>query len=212
MVASIKAIEYDPNRSPRIALLSYEDGEKRYIIAPDGIKVGNKIISSRENSVPFKVGNSMPLFKIPDGIKWSLKVVSPTEEDKQETVLHINDIYEKASKNPLFLENYIESSYPFSVESLSGNYNDLPLSRLPDQIYDLVKNSEGHKLYEPIILQQNQSILLLYVYDVFPERVANLENSYDFIKSAALNKKIVDFLNEWLFLAKQDVYINFLEK
>ena len=141
-----------------------------------------------------------------------LKVVSPTEEDKQETVLHINDIYEKASKNPLFLENYIESSYPFSVESLSGNYNDLPLSRLPDQIYDLVKNSEGHKLYEPIILQQNQSILLLYVYDVFPERVANLENSYDFIKSAALNKKIVDFLNEWLFLAKQDVYINFLEK
>ena len=68
MVASIEAIEYDPNRSPRIALLSYEDGEKRYIIAPDGIKVGDKITSTQDNQIPFKTGNAMPLGNIPEGL------------------------------------------------------------------------------------------------------------------------------------------------
>ena len=64
----VMTIEYDPNRSSRIALIEYEDSEKRYIIAPDGIKKGNKIISSRESNIPFKVGNTMPLFRIPDGM------------------------------------------------------------------------------------------------------------------------------------------------
>ena len=64
----IESIEYDPNRSPRIALVNYDDGEKRYIIAPDGIKVGDKIISSMENQIPFRTGNAMPLGNIPDGL------------------------------------------------------------------------------------------------------------------------------------------------
>ena len=64
----ILTIEYDPNRSSRIALVNYEDNEKRYIIAPDGIKVGNVIVSSIENSIPFKIGNTMPLFRIPEGM------------------------------------------------------------------------------------------------------------------------------------------------
>ena len=64
----IESIEYDPNRSPRIALVKYEDGEKRYIIAPDGLKVGDKIISSKDKQIPFKTGNSMPLGKIPEGL------------------------------------------------------------------------------------------------------------------------------------------------
>ena len=64
----IESIEYDPNRSPRIALVSYEDGEKRYIIAPDGIKVGDKVISSIEGQIPFKTGNAMPIGKIPEGL------------------------------------------------------------------------------------------------------------------------------------------------
>ena len=65
----VLTIEYDPNRSSRIALIGYNDSEKRYIIAPDGIKVGNKILSSKENdNIPFNVGNSMPLFRIPDGM------------------------------------------------------------------------------------------------------------------------------------------------
>ena len=68
MAASIESIEYDPNRSPRIALLSYEDGEKRYIIAPDGLKVGDKIISTQDNQIPFKIGNAMPLGNIPEGL------------------------------------------------------------------------------------------------------------------------------------------------
>ena len=64
----VLTVEYDPNRSSRIALVNYDDNEKRYIIAPEGIKVGNKIMSSKEQDIPFKVGNSMPLFRIPDGM------------------------------------------------------------------------------------------------------------------------------------------------
>jgi len=66
--AIVESIEYDPNRSPRIALVKYLDGEKMYIIAPEGVKVGDKIISSRENQIPFKTGNAMPLGKIPEGL------------------------------------------------------------------------------------------------------------------------------------------------
>ena len=61
------SIEYDPNRSSIIALIHYEDGEKRYIIAPDGIKVGNVILSSK-NKIEFNTGNCMPLKYIPDGV------------------------------------------------------------------------------------------------------------------------------------------------
>ena len=53
--AKVATIEYDPNRSARIALLHYVDGEKRYIIAPFGIKVGDEIISSLKNA-PIKIG------------------------------------------------------------------------------------------------------------------------------------------------------------
>lgn len=63
--AAVKTIEYDPNRNSRIALVSYKDGEKRYIIAPDGLAVGNVVISGQE--VPIKVGNSLPLKNIPAG-------------------------------------------------------------------------------------------------------------------------------------------------
>ena len=63
----IESIEYDPNRSSRIALVKYSDNEKRYIIAPDGLKVGNKIISSKE-AIPFKTGNTTMLGNIPDGM------------------------------------------------------------------------------------------------------------------------------------------------
>ncbi len=64
----ILTIEYDPNRSSRIALVGYEDNEKRYIIAPDGIRKGNQIVSSKDSVVPFKVGNAMPLYRIPEGM------------------------------------------------------------------------------------------------------------------------------------------------
>ena len=64
----VLSIEYDPNRSSRIALVNYEDGEKRYIIAPDGIKVKDKILSTKDNQIPFTIGNCMPLKFIPDGM------------------------------------------------------------------------------------------------------------------------------------------------
>ncbi len=65
---TVVAIEYDPNRSPRIALIKYTDNEKRYIIAPDGLRVGDKIISSHLNEIPFNTGNSTCLKNIPDGM------------------------------------------------------------------------------------------------------------------------------------------------
>jgi large subunit ribosomal protein L2 len=63
--ATVASIEYDPNRSARIALLSYADGEKRYILQPDGLKVGQKIMSGPDADI--LVGNSLPLKNIPAG-------------------------------------------------------------------------------------------------------------------------------------------------
>jgi large subunit ribosomal protein L2 len=63
--AKVASIEYDPNRSARIALLHYRDGEKRYILAPLGLQVGDEIISSAEADI--KPGNSLPLANIPAG-------------------------------------------------------------------------------------------------------------------------------------------------
>lgn len=65
--ATVTAIEYDPNRGPRLALLSYTDGEKRYMIAPLGISVGDTIVSSA-GLIEAKNGNRMPLKYIPTGI------------------------------------------------------------------------------------------------------------------------------------------------
>jgi large subunit ribosomal protein L2 len=65
IVGTVSSIEYDPNRSANIALIQYADGEKRYIIAPKGLKVGNKIESGENADI--KVGNTLPLEKIPEG-------------------------------------------------------------------------------------------------------------------------------------------------
>ncbi len=64
--AEIMTIEYDPNRSARIALVKYQDGEFAYIIAPDKMKVGNTIITGPD--AEFKDGNALPLYKIPTGL------------------------------------------------------------------------------------------------------------------------------------------------
>ena len=63
--ATVVSIEYDPNRSPRIALLAYADGEKRYIIQPEGLKVGQKVVSGPDADI--LVGNALPLRNIPPG-------------------------------------------------------------------------------------------------------------------------------------------------
>ena len=63
--AVVESIEYDPNRSARIALVKYADGEKRYILAPDGLKVGDPIMSGENAEI--KAGNALPLEKIPVG-------------------------------------------------------------------------------------------------------------------------------------------------
>ncbi len=62
---TVRAIEYDPGRSARLALVFYADGDKRYILAPDGIKVGDAILSA--NDAPVARGNSLPLSALPTG-------------------------------------------------------------------------------------------------------------------------------------------------
>jgi len=66
MYATVATIEYDPNRSANIALVEYEDGEKRYILAPVGLKVGTKIYNGPD--AEYNTGNAMPLEKIPVGL------------------------------------------------------------------------------------------------------------------------------------------------
>ena len=65
IVGTVATIEYDPNRSANIALINYADGEKRYIIAPKGLKVNDKVVSGEK--VDIKVGNACPLMNIPVG-------------------------------------------------------------------------------------------------------------------------------------------------
>ncbi len=64
--AEVASIEYDPNRTAFIALVNYQDGEKRYIIAQNGLKVGQKVVSGTEKVAP-EIGNAMPLSQIPLG-------------------------------------------------------------------------------------------------------------------------------------------------
>ncbi len=64
--AKVEAIEYDPNRTANIALLLYKDGERRYIIAPKGLKAGDKVVAAAK--APIEIGNSLPLANIPAGV------------------------------------------------------------------------------------------------------------------------------------------------
>jgi len=65
VAAIVRTIEYDPNRSARITLVEYADGEKRYILWPEGLKVGDQLMAGEEAEV--KTGNAMPLKQIPPG-------------------------------------------------------------------------------------------------------------------------------------------------
>jgi large subunit ribosomal protein L2 len=65
ILAKVTTIEYDPNRNARIALLNYQDGEKRYILYPQGLQVGDSLVSSPD--APILIGNALPLQKIPLG-------------------------------------------------------------------------------------------------------------------------------------------------
>jgi large subunit ribosomal protein L2 len=75
VAAEVKTIEYDPNRSAFIALIEYTDGEKRYIIAPNGLKLGQQIVSGE--SAPPEIGNTLFLSKIPLGTIISCIELSP---------------------------------------------------------------------------------------------------------------------------------------
>ena len=65
MPAKVATVEYDPNRSANIALLHYVDGEKRYILSPSGLKVGDQLMSGPDAEI--RIGNALPLTRIPLG-------------------------------------------------------------------------------------------------------------------------------------------------
>ena len=81
VVATVAAIEYDPNRGSRLALLNYADGAKRYIVAPADLNVGDKIMSSRE-LIEIKTGNALPLAFIPAGMPVSCVELEPGQGAK----------------------------------------------------------------------------------------------------------------------------------
>jgi len=78
--AKVATIEYDPNRNCRIALLNYEDGEKRYILHPRGLMVGETILTSKD--APLQLGNALPLAKIPLGTGVHNIELSPNQGGK----------------------------------------------------------------------------------------------------------------------------------
>lgn len=76
--AEVTSIEYDPNRTAFIALLTYQDGEKRYVVAQAGLKVGDTLLSGTEN-VPTEIGNTMPLSQVPFGTIISCVELRPSQ-------------------------------------------------------------------------------------------------------------------------------------
>jgi len=170
--------------------------KKNSLVGPIKTEAGHHLIKLLE-----KRGNKIDTQHL-------LKIIVPTEEDKQLTIEEINMNYNKSKKNPLFLENLIEE-LPLNATSLSGNYNNFPLRRLPEDLYSIIKKSGDSILYEPMFIQ-NGSLVLLYVYEVFEEEKATLQNSYAFIESIALDKKSIEFLNGWLDTHKPNTHINIL--
>ncbi len=79
--AKVATIEYDPNRGARLALLHYRDGEKRYIVAPADLKVGDLILSSQE-AIEIKTGNALPLKFIPAGMPMNCVELEPGQGAK----------------------------------------------------------------------------------------------------------------------------------
>ena len=137
-----------------------------------------------------------------------LKLITPTEEDKKQTIENINNIYEKSQLDPLFLENFIDESENKNL--LCGNFFNQPINRFPVDIYNKIITSQDSYLHEPFMMQDG-SISVLYVYEYFPEKQATLENSYSFIESIALDKKTLDYLDSWLAKKKGGIYINTFE-
>ena len=70
-----------------------------------------------------------------------------------------------------------------------------------------INNSEESFLFDPFVLQ-NETVALLYVYEKFEEAFSTIENSYSYIESIAKEKKVVDYIDNWLIDAKKEVYIN----
>jgi len=177
---------------------------KQYEEAAYSMEVGNLI-------GPIKTSAGYHLIKLLDkrgdkiNTQHLLKVVVPTEIDRSETISNVLDLSSKAKESPVFLEEYVEESLDF-LGPLSGTFENFVVKNLPDEIYNIIKTSEESTLHDPIMLS-NESVLIIYVYEKYDEEKANLENSYEYIKSLAQEKKTIEFLEEWISSARKSVYI-----
>ena len=177
---------------------------KQYEEAAYSMEVGNLI-------GPIKTSAGYHLIKLLDkrgdkiNTQHLLKVVVPTEIDRSETISNVLDLSSKAKESPVFLEEYVEESLDF-LGPLSGTFENFVVKNLPDEIYNIIKTSEESTLHDPIMLS-NESVLIVYVYEKYDEEKANLENSYEYIKSLAQEKKTIEFLEEWISSARKSVYI-----
>ena len=138
-----------------------------------------------------------------------LKTILPSEEDKKETIIKINDIYNSTNKDPLFLEEYINNP-PFSLFGFSGNFEDFYYTGLPEEISSIIEKTDESTLLEPFVLSDG-SIFLLYVYEKIKEQPLSLENSFEHVSSLALENKINKKINRWLVFAKKEIYINIFD-
>ena len=177
---------------------------KQYEEAAYSMEVGNLI-------GPIKTSAGYHLIKLLDkrgdkiNTQHLLKVVVPTEIDRSETISNVLDLSSKAKESPVFLEEYVEESLDF-LGPLSGTFENFVVKNLPDEIYNIIKTSEESTLHDPIMLS-NESVLIVYVYEKYDEEKASLENSYEYIKSLAQEKKTIEFLEEWISSARKSVYI-----
>jgi large subunit ribosomal protein L2 len=78
----VKSIEYDPNRNCFISLVSYQDGSFSFILAPEGLKVGDQVVSGEKEDIPIQVGNNLPLNCIPKGVPIHNLELRPREGGK----------------------------------------------------------------------------------------------------------------------------------
>jgi len=144
--AKVTSVEYDPNRSAFIALLNYNDGDKRYILSPLGVKVGNKILAFSIKTLELdktppdiKVGNSLPLFRIPVGTRVHNIELKPGKGGQvvrsAGTVAQIVGREEKFTKHTIFSKNGKEIVAQISVPYVAVRLPSTEIRRFRGDCY-----------------------------------------------------------------------------
>ena len=136
-----------------------------------------------------------------------LKTIQPSKEDKDSVIQLINSFYERSLEDSLFLFNLLDKDVAFSSVGFSGNYGGFYYENMPVEIISFIDSGTKNLLSSPFGFS-NGSLGLVYLYDKLESEEATLKNSYEYISSLVLEKKMGAFIDSWLITAKKDVYIN----